>query len=114
MALGANGVRLLEKDTEDEVGRYNFKDIRNFSYNTTFNYFQFTTCLNSVNTETYTFKSKQCQLMFEQVKHLLAQNLRQNNINDPEELLTRATHQVTNDKKKNGAKTRSHRGRKPR
>jgi len=100
LALGQNGVRLLERESEEEVGRWNYKDIKNFTYNTSFNYFQFTTTNNNINVDSYTFHTKQCAEMFEQVKLLLAQNLKNNNVKDPDSLLQKATHQLDTDSPK--------------
>jgi len=98
LALGRNGVRLLEVDSDEEIGRWNYKDIKNFSYNSSFHYFQFSTSMNDINVENFTFKCKQCSEMFDQVKLFLAENLKKkNDIGNPEDLIKQATHQIEND-----------------
>jgi len=97
LSLGKNGLRLLEKDSEEEIGRWNYKDVKNFSYNSTFDYFEFSTTTNNINVDTYTFKTKQCSEMFDQVKLLLAENLKKHNIDNPDQLIKAATHQIDHD-----------------
>jgi len=107
LALGHHGVRLLENTTEEEVGRWNYKDVKNISYNTNFHYFQFSTCMDQVNTQTYTFKTRKCAEMFDQVKHLLTQNLQSHSVGDANSLIEKATHHIARDApKKTGMKNR--------
>jgi hypothetical protein len=97
LALSNFGIRVLDCGSMEEFGRWNFSDIKNVSFNANYRYFQFTTCINTINTQSYTFKSKQCTEIFEQTKALLEQNLRDNNVENFKSLIKKATHIIDRD-----------------
>jgi len=83
------------KKSKEEIGRWNFNDVKNFAYDYLMDYFVFTTCIPGEELKTYTFKTSKCIEMFDEVKTLLAQNLyKNNNIEEAEDIISRA---VVND-----------------
>eukprot|EP01124_Arcella_intermedia_P022066 TRINITY_DN3204_c0_g1_i1.p1 TRINITY_DN3204_c0_g1~~TRINITY_DN3204_c0_g1_i1.p1 ORF type:complete len:272 (-),score=66.62 TRINITY_DN3204_c0_g1_i1:81-896(-) len=87
ITVGPTGLRLLLPDTLEEVGKFPFPKLLEFSQNEALKIFQFTWIPTEKEEETYYFKTAKCGEIVNQIVEFIKEALRRKNVNNPEEVL---------------------------
>jgi hypothetical protein len=105
LVIGPIGLRLVDMSNEEEVGRWTYMNIKDFTHNPVVNQFSFSYTRDDLNVQSHTFDTKQCTVIFEQIKVFITKNLKLNNVLNPENLIENATVRNTGEgAKKTGIK----------
>jgi len=91
LVVGPIGLRLVDLNAEEEVGRWTYMNIKDFTHNPAADQFSFTYTRDDLNVQSHTFDTKQCTVIFEQIKVYITKNLKMNHVLNPENLIENAT-----------------------
>jgi len=98
------GIRLLMFDTKEETARWNYRDVKSLSFDSEVHRFILKIKIDDNRIDMFNFQTKKSEEIFDSIKHHLAENLREKNIEKPEKLLEQATREVKKCPKKIGRK----------
>jgi hypothetical protein len=109
LVVGPRQLRLLIPDTYEEVGKFPYKRMKEFSHNISYKMFQFTWYPTSTEEETYYFHTSKCLQIQGAIGLHIKELLKEQKIDDPEAILQKCTYrrppQV--EKMKTGGRQRS-------
>eukprot|EP01124_Arcella_intermedia_P022067 TRINITY_DN3204_c0_g1_i2.p1 TRINITY_DN3204_c0_g1~~TRINITY_DN3204_c0_g1_i2.p1 ORF type:complete len:281 (-),score=69.84 TRINITY_DN3204_c0_g1_i2:84-926(-) len=93
LTVGPTGIRLLLPDTLEEVGKFPYTRMREFSQNETLKVFQFTWFPNDKEEETFFFKTAKCVEIQNQIAEFIKDILKRKKVDNPDKILESNTYQ---------------------
>jgi len=93
LVAGPTGLRLLIPDTLEEVGKFPYKRMKEFSHNESFKLFQFTWFPSDKEEETFFFNTSKCKDIQVVIGKFIKDILRQQNVENPDAILQQCTYQ---------------------
>jgi len=110
LVAGPVGLRLLIPDTYEEVGKFPYRKMREFSHNESYKLFQFTWFPSEKEEETFYFHTSKCKEIQGIISTYIKNILKQQNVDNPEAVLQQCTYQRPPqiDRIKTGGRQRSY------
>jgi len=93
LVAGPVGLRLLIPDTFEEVGKFPYRKMREYSHNESFKLFQFTWFPSEKEEETFYFHTSKCKEIQGIISKYIKDILKQQNVDNPEAVLQQCTYQ---------------------
>jgi len=92
LAVGPNQLRLLLPDTYEEVGKFPYRKMNEFSHNESYKMFQFSWFVNDKEEEIYYFKTSKCREIQLAIGASIKELLRKQHIENPEAVLRQSSY----------------------